>query len=190
MTDTGSPRFTLHVVATSDGFIARYSGHSPADWQSEEDAEYFFAAVDAADWSVMGRVTHTAAPRADRRRVVFSTATPVPDWRTPTQVWLDPRGLTPDALPDLLCGVHPVRDVLILGGTRVHDWFLAHGRLDAVTLCVEPLRFGEGLPIFTGDGAGDPVASFTRRGFEVVDEQALNARGTRRLWLEPALSAR
>jgi dihydrofolate reductase len=67
------PRFTLLVAATADGFIAREPGHPPADWCSPEEQAVFLAAVDAADWGIMGRTTHEAAYKPFRRRIVTST---------------------------------------------------------------------------------------------------------------------
>jgi dihydrofolate reductase len=178
------PRFTLLVVASADGFIARTPGESPATWASAEEQALFLDRVARADWSVMGRATHEAADRPDRRRVVFSSRGG--GWVRPTQLWLDPAGLTPDDLAARVEAVRPMRDALILGGTRVHDWFLAHGRIDAVDLTVEPVTFGTGLPIFSGQDRRDPVAAFAAHGFRVARERALNATGTRLIRLDPA----
>ena len=81
--------------------------------------------------------------------------------------------------------VRPCENALILGGTRVHDWFLAHRAVDEVHLTVEPVVFGEGLPIFTGQRDRDPVTAFTRRGFHIRHEETLNELGTRYLELAP-----
>lgn len=180
------PTFTLVVVATEDGYIARAPGHPPQDWASAEEQEVFFREVEAADWAVMGRGTHAAADRPDRRRIVFSSAVPQAGvWRRPTQLWLNPRDRTPGDLAGLVGAVHPMRAALILGGTAVHDWFLRHGAIDRVLLTVEPLRFGAGLPIFSGAGGGEPQAVLARAGFATLSEQALNAGGTRLLTLAP-----
>lgn len=179
------PRFTLVVASTADGFIAREPGHAPQDWASPEEQAIFLAAVDAADWAIMGRVTAETAPKPWRRRVVFSTSAAAPDWRLPSQLWADPRGLTPDDLPELVAAVRPMREALILGGARVHDWFHAHGRVDAVTLTVEPVRFGAGVPLFPGDAGGDPVEAFERRGYVVAGSAPVNGRGTVLVRLRP-----
>ncbi len=172
------PHFTLAVVATSDGFIARHGRHSPADWASAEEQALFFAEVERADWSIMGRQTHEAADRPDRRRIVFSSSATHPEWRRPTQLWLDPDGISPADLAPMVAGARPMESALILGGTRVHDWFYRHGAIDRVLLTVEPVAFGEGLPVFTG-ARGAPDATFAALGYSVVDDRALNAAGTR-----------
>jgi dihydrofolate reductase len=180
------PRFTLTVAATADGFIAKGPGHAPVDWVSAEEQALFFRDVEAADWSVMGRGTHEAAPRRDRRRIVFSSQ--IAGWQEKCQFWCDPRGMTPTDLAREVEKVHALRHGLILGGTRVHDWFLAHGAIDDVHLTIEPVEWGAGLPIFTGSGRADPVAVFAERGFVVVEEAVLNSRGTRWLRMVPAAS--
>jgi len=180
-----TPCFTLLVVASADGLIGRHPGHSPADWASAEEQALFLSAVDAADWSVMGRGTHETAFRPQRRRIVFSRSAPAPQWRAPAHLWLDPARLTPDALAALVEARRPLRNGLILGGGAVHDWFHACRRIDAVSLTIEPVRFGDGLPLFSDQRARDPVAAFTEKGYKITAERRLNAAGTRLVTLAP-----
>ncbi len=170
--------FTLLVVCTTDGFIARRSGHSPAEWASPEEQDLFLSAVDGADWGIMGRATHEAADKPHRRRIVFSSAAARPDWRRPGQVWIDPAGLAPDDLAAMVDPVRKLREGLILGGTAVHDWFLRAGRIDRVSLTVEPVSFGTGLPLFS-DTAGPADEVLKRLGFRRRCSRALNDTGTR-----------
>jgi dihydrofolate reductase len=174
------PEFTLAVAVTEDGFIARHPGHAPADWCSPEEQALFLAEVDAADWSVMGRGTHEAADKPHRRRIVFSSAAPEPEWRRPTQLWLDPAGRGPDDLARLVAPLRPMRRGLILGGTAVHGLFHDAGRIDRVLLTVEPVTFGAGLPVFPGH-AGPAEAVLAALGYRLRDSRTLNARGTRLL---------
>ena len=178
------PIFTLVVVTTSDGFIARHPAHSPADWASPEEQVLFRAEVAAADWGIMGRHTHEAADRPDRRRIIFSSSAPEPHWRRPTQLWLDPARLTPDDLPALVAPVHPLRHGAILGGTAVHDWFHRAGRIDRVLLTVEPVTFGAGLTVFSGE-TGPAEEVLARLGYRLTEERRLNPAGTRLLTFLP-----
>ena len=178
--------YLLTVVVSEDGFIARSVGEPPQAWASAEEQELFFRDVEAADWSIMGRHTHEAADRPDRRRIVFSSK--VSGWRRPSQLWVDPERLTPRMLPEQVCEVHALARGLILGGTRVHDWFLAHRAISRVHLTVEPVRFGSGLSVFSDARSADPVEEFTGRGFRVASEERLNAAGTRFLVLEPVVA--
>lgn len=170
------PHFTLTVATSQDGFISRSTDEPPQAWASAEEQELFFRDVEAADWAIMGRNTHEAADKPHRRRIIFSTQ--VSGWQRPTQLWLDPRALTPEELARAAAEVHPCKKALILGGTRVHDWFLAHRAINKVHLTVEPVRFGTGLPVFSGQTSPDPEVIFEQAGFEVLSETRLNAAGT------------
>ncbi len=179
--------FTLTVVCSADGYIARAPDDPPQAWASAEEQDLFFRDVEAADWAIMGRNTHEADDKLHRRRIIFSTK--LAGWRRPTQLWIDPASLAAGDLPTRVAAIHPLRNGLILGGTRVHDWFLAQRAIHRVHLTVEPVRFGAGLPVFSEQRATDPLQVFRDAGFEVITEQRLNANGTRYFELEPADSA-
>ncbi|MEM9642959.1 MAG: hypothetical protein AAGA19_15805 [Pseudomonadota bacterium] len=173
--------FTLAVVASQDGFIARSNNDPPASWASEEEQTLFLAEVEAADWAIMGRNTHLAADKPKRRRIILSSSASTGDWRRPTQLWLDPAGHTPAGLAELVSHVHPLERGLILGGTRVHDWFLLNQSIDRIKLTIEPVRFRTGLPMFSDQPVGDPRDVLRAMGFVAQSDVALNARGTRLL---------
>jgi len=171
------PVWTLAVVTSADGFIARSPGDAPHLWASPEEQALFFADVEAADWGVMGRRTHETADRPDRRRIVFSSSAGAGQWRRPTQFWIDPTRPAPEDLPAHVGHLRPLRAGLILGGTRVHDWFLAHNAIDRVHLTEEPLHFGAGLPLFS-DFAGPAREVLERLGFVRRTARRLNDRGS------------
>lgn len=181
------PHFTLVVATSRDGFIARGPRDNPALWASPEEQALFLDHVAAADWSIMGRHTHEAADRPQRRRILFSTTRT--GWQRPTQLWLDPADLTPADLPRAVGDLHPMRAALILGGTRVHDWFLAHRAIDRILLTIEPISFGAGLPLFTGH-RGDPEHVLAAAGFRRLDRAILNAAGTQVQTWKPAAQDR
>ncbi len=175
--------FTLTVATSADGFIARTADEPPQAWASNEEQALFFRDVEAADWAIMGRNTHEAADKPYRRRIVFSSKTS--GWQRPAQLWIDPAGLTANDLAAQVAHIHPLNNGLILGGTRVHDWFLAHSAIHKVNLTIEPVTFGSGLPIFSDQTGTDPIKTFTTRGFRIVSDAALNAIGTRYLEMVP-----
>lgn len=177
------PHFTLTVATSSDALISPSIDTSTADWASAEEQDLFFADVGAADWCIMGRHTHEAADKPDRHRIIFSTTQS--GWVRPKQLWLDPSGLTPAVLGAHVESVRPLTKGLILGGMRVHDWFLAAGAIDRVNLTVEPVRFGTGVPVFGDQDEADPVAVFTTREFKVIAERPLNKSGTQYYELVP-----
>ena len=171
------PEFTLTVATSEDGLISP-TIDTPTDvWASAEEQALFFADIEASDWAIMGRHTHEAADKPERRRIVFSSR--IAGWQRPTQLWLDPAGLTPGDLAERVQDVRPLRRGLILGGTRVHDWFLSQDAIHRIHLTVEPVTFGDGLPVFSDQQVSDPVEIFTSRGFVLQDQRRLNAAGTR-----------
>ena len=175
--------FTLTVATSADGFISRSTDEPPQAWASAEEQAHFFADVEAADWAIMGRNTHEAADRPDRRRIIFSRKTA--GWGRPTQLWLDPKTTVPAQLADLVLHIHPLEKGLILGGTGVHDWFLEHRAIDRVHLTIEPVVFNQGLPIFSDQASHDPLKVFKSHGFSVLSDDRLNSAGTRYLVLKP-----
>lgn len=177
------PSFTLLAVVSADGFIARQAADNPADWASAEEQARFLAEVPGYDWGFLGRTTHELAFRLDRRRVVFSRQARGLDWREARHLWLDPsRHRLADILAELAT-VHPPERCVVLGGTAVHDWFIERGLVGRIELSIEPVRFGTGLPLLTGQPPGDATAALAARGFLIVDRQQLNATGTRLLTL-------
>ena len=174
--------FTLTAVVSADGFIARRAGEHPAGWASAEEQARFLAAVSGYDWAFMGRTTHQTAFRTDRRRVVFSRTAQGLEWREKTHLWVNPDRVAWAEILAALTPVRPPRRCIVLGGAAVHDWFFARDLIDRIELTVEPLRFGGGLPLLAGQ-SGDVVAELARRGFSAVDEERLNAQGTRLLTL-------
>jgi dihydrofolate reductase len=179
------PHFTLTLATSRDGYIGRNHDEPPWTWCSSEEQSLFFADVEAADWSIMGRLTHEAADKPDRHRIVFSSSAASPDWQRERQLWIDPAATTPHALAGIVDHVRPLRNGLILGGTRVHDWFLNAGAIDRVHLTIEPVSFGGGLPMFSAQPTGAPLEVFRELGFDVESNRQLNANGTRFFVLKP-----
>ena len=175
--------FTLTVATSADAYIARANDDAPQNWASAEEQKLFFEDVEAADWAIMGRNTHLAADKPHRRRVIFSTQTA--GWQRPTQLWIDPTQLAVAELENQTAKVHPLQNGLILGGTRVHDWFLAQNAIHRVNLTVEPVTFGAGLPIFSDQQGKNALEIFSSLGFSVVDQRQLNDRGTQYFVLQP-----
>jgi len=184
-----NPRFLLLAVVSADGFIARRQEHPPWEWASSEEQARFRATMAEISWSVLGRVTHETAHRPERKRIVFTSSVKGVAWLTPNHLGFNPAGATFD---QALETAKPEGLAAILGGTRVHDYMLEIGRVDELRLSIEPLRFGEGLPMFAGVawvGLDDHLA---RHGMvRVGEDERLNDGGTveRRYRKLPATTA-
>jgi dihydrofolate reductase len=174
--------FTLTAVISADGYIARRAGEHPGSWASAEEQARFLAEVPGYDWAFMGRTTHETAFRKDRRRVVFSRTAAGLEWREETHLWVDPDRVPWPEILAALTPVRPPRRCIVLGGAAVHDWFLERELIDRIELTIEPVRFGAGLPLLTGQ-TGDVTAELLRRGFILVEQQEINPQGTRLLVL-------
>ena len=98
---------------------------------------------------------------------------------------MNPETLTPADLPALVAHIRPLCDGLILGGTRVHDWFHAARAIARIDLTIEPVSFGTGLPVFTGQTAGKPETAISTMGYTTTTSRPINAGGTRLVTLLP-----
>ena len=49
----------------------------------------------------------------------------------------------------------------------------------------DPVSFGSGVPVFTGQTETDPLEVFLTRGFKLTEQRDLNATGTRYYQLAP-----
>ena len=68
--------------------------------------------------------------------------------------------------------------VLILGGTKVHDFFLYSKLIDSMYITVEPLNFKEGVPAFSYINFSDIIPFFKEQGFS-SQEEIINDKGTK-----------
>ena len=67
MTSPGpSLAFAGYAIVSADGFIADDDGHMPDSLKFEADWAYFQAALDRADITLIGRLTHEAAPNVKK----------------------------------------------------------------------------------------------------------------------------
>lgn len=171
--------FTLIAVTSRDGFITGPNGEAPRHWASPEEQVRFAETVGALDWSFIGRLTHTLAWRANRRRVVFSRSFGGPCWRHPRRLWVDPHRVPFATILAFVSAVQPPEHCGILGGLGVHDWFAERDLIDAAEITVEPLTFGRGLPLFSGRAWTDPSVSMARLGLVETDSITLNSSGSR-----------
>ncbi len=136
-------------ACSQDGFIAKKEGDNPSLWTSEEDHKLLLEHIDESDWSVMGRKTHELNPNQNRKRIVFSRKVKTIEPVSPTiknQFYFNP-DITQWSDFAKLVGLKS--KVLILGGTRVHDFFLYLDVLSKIYITIEPLNFNTGIKAFS-----------------------------------------
>ncbi len=152
---------TLIAAISADGKIAQTVGQSSLDWTSKEDTRFFVEKTKEIGTVVMGRKTFETIgkPLKDRRVIVMSrTAQPLlvsPSFqggvRGGSIEW------TMDSPVDLLARLERegVTKLAVCGGAAIYEAFLSAGLVDELYLTVEPVLFGDGVPLAAGIGRLD-----------------------------------
>ena len=159
--EAGRPCVTLKLALTADGFVARPDGSSK--WITGEAARAHAHRERARNDAILvgGGTLRADAPRLDvrlpglearsPRRVLLSRQPAPPGWEAISS----PGGIRD--LPDC-------QYLMVEGGARVAQAFLAVGLVDRIMLYRAPVAFGEGLAAFPA-GALD--------GWSVTDRRTL-----------------
>ena len=168
--------YTLAFACSKNGYIARHSGDNPFDWTSKEDQIHLKSLIKDNEWQVMGRITHELNPNETRKRIVFSRSIreiKLIDQNIKNQYYFNP-DLHQWEEFERLCK----DSVLILGGTKVHDFFLYSNLIDSMYITVEPLKFNEGIPAFSYINSSDVIPFLREQGFS-SQERIINDKGTK-----------
>lgn len=139
----------LAIAAMSaDGYIAR-SERDDVSWSSREDKRMFAATSRRAGVIVMGRRTFESMPEPlpDRLQIVM-THTPEAFQQRPNHVEFT--NSSPDAILRDLAS-RGFNEVVIGGGGAVYAQFVKANLVDELWLTVEPLLFGSGVPLLSGN---------------------------------------
>ncbi len=145
---------TLIAAISADGKIAQAPGQSSLDWTSKEDTQFFVSKTKEIGTVVMGRKTFETIgkPLSGRRVIVMSRAEPSPIVSPPSQGGVGGGSVefTTDAPADLLARLERegVKQIALCGGAAIYDAFLTLDLVDELFLTVEPVLFGEGVPLF------------------------------------------
>lgn len=137
------------AAMTADGFIGLDSNHRSLDWRSKADAKFFIERTKEAGVLVMGSATYNTfkirRTPPGRRLIVMSSR---PDSIAGEGVEATNEG--PAALIERLEreGAH---EVAISGGATIYKLFLDNNLVDELYLTIEPVLFGEGIPLFRGE---------------------------------------
>jgi dihydrofolate reductase len=138
----------LIAAVTADGFMGLDVNHRSLDWRSKEDAETFIRLTKDAGVMVMGSKTF-ATFRIKRtppgRRLVIYT-------RKPESVQGEGVETTSED-PNLLIKrleSEGATGLAVCGGATINKLFMDSGLLNELYLTVEPVLFGQGIPIFSG----------------------------------------
>lgn len=131
---------SIIAAVSADGFIAR-NAHQLTDWSSKEDKKVFVELTKRAGVLVMGGNTYRTIGRAlpGRRNIVYSRSA------------IDQEGIetTQESPMELVARLarEGLSEVAICGGSAIYDLFLQSGLVTDVYLTIEPVLFGQGLPL-------------------------------------------
>ena len=141
----------VYIIAamSADGFIGLDSEHRSLDWRSKADARFFIDITKESGVMVMGSVTFNTfrirrAPPG-RRLIIYTSR---PDKITGQDI-----ETTSENPVDLISRLanDGANSVAIAGGATINKLFLDSGVVDELYLTIEPVLFGSGVPLFSGD---------------------------------------
>ena len=141
-----------HAIVSADDRIANRNGMTPRALRYETDWTRFQSALDSACVTVLGRRGHEINPniKSRKRLVLSSTARGVE--RRADAWWWNPEEAQ---LGEALAQAAPSGGIVVVpGGRRVFDFFLAVG-FDEFHLARAPLvKIPGGIPVFSEVSAG------------------------------------
>jgi dihydrofolate reductase len=142
-------RVFIIAAMSADGLIGYDSSHRSLDWRSKEDARLFIQLTKEAGVIVMGSTTYNTfrirrAPPG-RRLLVYTSKPESIDGEGVEATSEEPRALverlTHEGATALAVG----------GGATINKLFMDSGLVDEVYLTIEPVFFGRGVPLFSGE---------------------------------------
>lgn len=129
------------AAITADGYIAR-STNELANWTSPEDKAHFTTMTKRAGIMIMGRTTYDTIgrPLPGRKTIVY-TSRPLENSEVET---------TQESPAELLQRLDAAghNEVAICGGAAIYSMFSQAGVVDELYLTVEPILFGQGVPLY------------------------------------------
>lgn len=138
---------TFIVAAlTADGLIDTANGGRSFDWTSEEDKQFYIAAIKRARVVVVGSRSFASMKRfpKDMKYLVYTTRPGEFINPRPNLIDAKPTQLKPRELLTQL-ETEGYGEVAIAGGTSIYSMFLQAGVVDKIYLSIEPVMFGKGI---------------------------------------------
>jgi dihydrofolate reductase len=132
------------AAVTADGFIAR-SGNELVSWTSKADKKFFRERTKQSGVIVMGSTTYSTIgkPLPDRRNIILS--------RTKTSADFPGAEVSSETPAELVARLikEGVSELAVCGGSHIYSSFMKTGLVDNLYLTIEPIVFGQGVPLFS-----------------------------------------
>lgn len=161
-------RYWAIAVMTLDGKIAKNSRHA-SRWSSKEDKRFLHQKLAGCDVIIVGKHTYDVSrqPLSQRNCIVITRSVKSPRRVGERCLHCNPNTVNLKSLIQKL----GYKNACVLGGTQTYSLMLKKGLLDELFLTVEPLVFGNGLPLFEARIATPLI-------FHLVSVKKLNQQGT------------
>ena len=142
----------LYVASTMNGMAAKKDGNS--DWVSPEDTASFNATCQKSGCAIMGRHTFDIFnkmpieewPNKSNLHIVLTSKLSLDTKHPKVEI-----AHSPDAAMQI-AQKQGFKEVVIIGGSHTFGSFMKKNLVDEIFMDIEPLAFGEGMPLFA---AGD-----------------------------------
>lgn len=164
----------LLAAISANGKIAQHEGQTSLDWTSKEDLRFFVEKTKEVGVLIMGRKTFdTIGKPLKGRRVIVMTREgsrglqPAKDDRQDPKTTLEGVIEFINEQPkDLITRLEKEgnESVVVAGGSSIYSQFLREGLVTDLYLTIEPVLFGDGVPLASG---------FDRINLSLVDVQRL-----------------
>ena len=160
-------KYRAYAAVTLDGKIAKHTRHF-SDWTSKEDKNLFQKNLAKADLVIAGMNTYKTAkkPLSKRNCIVLTRSVKKTKQEKPNILFCNPKGRHPKEI----IKENGYKNIAIIGGSEIYSFVLKERMMDELCLTIEPVIFGEGIPLFSEE--------VRRRAFELKSVKKLNARGT------------
>ena len=139
--------FVAFIVASIDGRISKNKESKVKNWTSLEDWKFFQDSLVKYNVVIVGYNTYKIAEtNLKKRNTIVFTSRVVKPKIIGSVVFLNPKYSN---ILDFLKSTKR-KNVAILGGPKVYNFFLEHKMLDELYVTIEPYIFSDGGPMFSG----------------------------------------
>lgn len=141
----------LIAAVTLDGYIAHASQESSLNWTSKEDTRWFAQKTKEIGYCVMGSTTFATINKPLPGRQIFVLSSKGEKLNS-TTIGEKNTVVTTNISPQELVRVlqeKGVESVAVCGGSSIYTQFLRGGLVTRLFLTVEPVLFGQGVPLLS-----------------------------------------
>lgn len=161
-------KLILIVHTSLDGFVAGPGGTLDGFEKGEENLEFVCSLTESAGTALFGRISYqllnsywpTARdhPQATTGEIIFSNwynqAKKIVFSKTLSPTNIDNTTIVNELTSDEIIKIKEQtnQDILLFGSPSITQVLMAHDLIDEYWICINPIIFGNGIPLFTTSG--------------------------------------